>query len=228
MTRRGFTLIELLVVIAIIAILAAILFPVFARAREKARQSSCLSNLKQIGLATMMYVQDYDERFPPSLHLTTVPVHQRYFYQLLHPYMTNYQIWLCPSIGGFATITKPDNSGTFTVNYGANRMVLHVVSWSGAPPSAAEILYPAETLIIADSDHARGGAYGTCNAWRLAPTFHESFFIPARHNNGANMVFADGHAKWHQVAENDIYEGTVVYTNPPTDICWYPSGAPKY
>ena len=62
--KRGFTLIELLVVIAIIAILAAILFPVFARAREKARQSSCLSNVKQIGLGMMMYVQDYDERFP--------------------------------------------------------------------------------------------------------------------------------------------------------------------
>ncbi len=66
--RRGFTLIELLVVIAIIAILAAILFPVFAKAREKARQSSCLSNLKQIGLATLQYVQDYDETLPFYWH----------------------------------------------------------------------------------------------------------------------------------------------------------------
>src|SRR5437588_7739 len=63
---RGFTLIELLVVIAIIAILAAILFPVFARARENARRTACISNVKQIGLAWMMYVQDYDETFPPS------------------------------------------------------------------------------------------------------------------------------------------------------------------
>src|SRR5437762_2167194 len=63
--KRGFTLIELLVVIAIIAILAAILFPVFARAREKARQTSCLSNLKQIDIGFLMYVQDYDEQFPP-------------------------------------------------------------------------------------------------------------------------------------------------------------------
>src|SRR5712671_1300821 len=66
--RRAFTLIELLVVIAIIAILAAILFPVFAQAREKARQTSCLSNTKQMGLGIMMYVQDYDETFPPAYY----------------------------------------------------------------------------------------------------------------------------------------------------------------
>src|SRR5947209_15517704 len=65
--KKGFTLIELLVVIAIIAILAAILFPVFARAREKSRQISCLSNLKNIGLATLMYAQDYDETFPTGM-----------------------------------------------------------------------------------------------------------------------------------------------------------------
>jgi len=67
MTRRGFTLIELLVVIAIIAILAAILFPVFAKAREKARQSSCLSNLRQLATATLSYTQDYDETFPEEV-----------------------------------------------------------------------------------------------------------------------------------------------------------------
>ena len=67
MSRRGFTLIELLVVIAIIAILAAILFPVFAKAREKARQTSCLSNVKQLGLGLMMYAQDYDEKLPSYL-----------------------------------------------------------------------------------------------------------------------------------------------------------------
>ena len=64
--KKGFTLIELLVVIAIIAILAAILFPVFAQAREKARQTSCLSNMKQLGTATQLYMDDYDETFPPA------------------------------------------------------------------------------------------------------------------------------------------------------------------
>ena len=89
--RRGFTLIELLVVIAIIAILAAILFPVFARAREKARQTSCLSNVKQITLSALMYAQDYDE---------TLPFGHSYgfwWYQVLQPYANNEQIFYCPS-----------------------------------------------------------------------------------------------------------------------------------
>ena len=93
MSRRGFTLIELLVVIAIIAILAAILFPVFARAREKARQTSCLSNLKQIGLAVMMYAQDYDECYPePYTPFTNWPLWQ----DTIQPYMKNTQLLICP------------------------------------------------------------------------------------------------------------------------------------
>src|SRR6059058_3353568 len=104
--RRGFTLIELLVVIAIIAILAAILFPVFARAREKARATSCLSNLKQCALATLMYVQDYDETFPrvpnvadPYLH-PNQPVDKQgwlYWAQMVQPYAKNQRIFACPS-----------------------------------------------------------------------------------------------------------------------------------
>ena len=96
--RRGFTLIELLVVIAIIAILAAILFPVFARAREKARQTSCLNNAKQINLALQMYAQDYDEKICFMMTVDqgwTVPA--QWWYQVLGPYVKNDQIWTCPS-----------------------------------------------------------------------------------------------------------------------------------
>jgi prepilin-type N-terminal cleavage/methylation domain-containing protein len=90
--RSGFTLIELLVVIAIIAILAAILFPVFAQAREKARSISCLSNLKQSGLATLMYVQDYDETFPINLYINnygTASMCSMTFYEEIAPYQKN-------------------------------------------------------------------------------------------------------------------------------------------
>jgi prepilin-type N-terminal cleavage/methylation domain-containing protein len=92
-TTRGFTLIELLVVIAIIAILAAILFPVFAKAREKARQTACLSNGRQIGTAYMMYAQDYDEMLLPACVGTGGP---RWF-NLVQPYMKSDRVLVCPS-----------------------------------------------------------------------------------------------------------------------------------
>src|SRR5919206_279833 len=92
---RGFTLIELLVVIAIIAILAAILFPVFGRARENARRSSCQSNLKQIGLGIMQYTQDYDETLPMSGWFNPTPRH--FIYNDIDPYLKSRQIWKCPS-----------------------------------------------------------------------------------------------------------------------------------
>ncbi|HEV2472444.1 MAG TPA: prepilin-type N-terminal cleavage/methylation domain-containing protein, partial [Chthonomonadales bacterium] len=108
--QRGFTLIELLVVIAIIAILAAILFPVFAQAREKARSISCLSNTKQSGLALNMYVQDYDETFPINLYLGTDasgnPNCTMTYYQELAPYQKNEQIYQCPSDGNKLNVAQ--------------------------------------------------------------------------------------------------------------------------
>jgi len=99
--RNGFTLIELLVVIAIISILAAILFPVFARAREQARKASCQSNLKQIGIAFTMYTQDYDERYPAAANGSAVENGKsNRWYDVLNPYIKNkQQIWICPTAG---------------------------------------------------------------------------------------------------------------------------------
>lgn len=102
--EKGFTLIEILVVIAIIAILAAILFPVFSRARENARRASCQSNLKQLGLGVMMYVQDYDGRFPlyrylddPGATCSGAGCTYEYWCQTIDPYIRNKQVWVCPS-----------------------------------------------------------------------------------------------------------------------------------
>jgi prepilin-type N-terminal cleavage/methylation domain-containing protein len=134
--RNGFTLIELLVVIAIIAILAAILFPVFAQAREKARQTSCLSNTKQMGLGVMMYIQDYDETFPPAYYYNAVTGGNldangiQHWSGFVQPYIKNAGIFVCPSdkIRG----QTPTNAGAPAVydnqapriSYTANEAVL--------------------------------------------------------------------------------------------------------
>jgi len=117
MRQKGFTLIELLVVIAIIAILAALLFPVFARAREQARKTVCVSNLKQIGLACHMYAQDYDELFPVDNHICNP--HLRLVNQLM-PYMKNYQILYCPSarkMGMSYLVDSPANRTAGNISY---------------------------------------------------------------------------------------------------------------
>jgi prepilin-type N-terminal cleavage/methylation domain-containing protein/prepilin-type processing-associated H-X9-DG protein len=191
-SRRGFTLIELLVVIAIIAILAAILFPVFARAREKARQSSCQSNLKQIGLAFTMYAQDYDEKMPrgsgyiaPTALLS--PGNYGEWFLELAPYIKNTQIFNCPSASRTAFQTGGVDSTAlgYGVAYSRNLFIDRT--------AMADITEPANCIIMADGINnymrlyckaSEGGNYGW--SWN-------------RHNDGCNYTFVDGHVKWMKI-----------------------------
>ncbi len=201
MCRRGFTLIELLVVIAIIAILAAILFPVFAKAREKARAASCLSNLKQIGLAGMQYAQDYDECNVINIHHPANPaVGTRYYYHLLMPYVQNDQIFICPS--------RRTYIGYGLSNYVGGR-------FSARFSSLVDFRFPAQTIFIVET-----GSEGVCMEYvnsgctsALRRPFGSTRFTigPGAHNDGNNWVFLDGHAKWGRNEDYAVHKPPHVY-----------------
>jgi len=214
--RRGFTLIELLVVIAIIAILAAILFPVFARAREKARQSSCTSNVKQICLAAQMYAQDYDERFP---YFQTNPSRGNAWWVVYQPYIKNLQIYQCPSAPNSGSTTYWDMFYPYP-GYGMNHYIQYNTSGAGA---MAVIKRPAEIVIHADSCHGMGDVWRF--AWPATPGSYSSSPRKcdaavatqdpnwARHNGGTVLGFVDGHVKW--MASNSFYaQRATMYNNP--------------
>ncbi len=193
-TTRGFTLIELLVVIAIIAILAAILLPVFARARENARRSSCLSNTKQLGLAALQYTQDYDERLPVSID-TAAP--QTYWFQQIQPYLKSNQVLFCPSDS--VSNSDPALLSYVNVSYGWNYVYLTYNCCGGYGNGGAnlsQIQSVSETVMLGDSNNVGAGAspYVIANQDYYAP-----YAPPARHLEGANICFVDGHSKWFKV-----------------------------
>jgi len=184
--RTGFTLIELLVVIAIIAILAAILFPVFARAREKARQTACASNVKQICTAGRMYSTDYDGRIVPYA-LYSDPGGCAGYFLRLEPYIKNQQIWNCPSTtaDGAASVWRRD--------YGLNN---YMEWWNG--------FYYRETSleeIQTPSDTAQFGETACVFRSYMAVNMDGTWYLQPVHNNGCNLGFFDGHVKWYPIAE---------------------------
>jgi len=222
--RRGFTLIELLVVIAIIAILAAILFPVFAQARESARKTQCLSNVRQLGTAYSLYVQDHDETFPPHVTERTAPGgtpdtaagRAPFTYKTkLEPYVKNGGVFKCPSAPAWPA---PGPGQWFTTDYGNNHNEANLAgasqrSWFQANPdfgfnettTLAGISQTSSFILIGDAGRSdgtpsRGGMYPQPWAFDNAA---QARFLP-RHQGGGNLAYADGHAKWTRPSQTWI------------------------
>jgi prepilin-type N-terminal cleavage/methylation domain-containing protein/prepilin-type processing-associated H-X9-DG protein len=212
-SRRGFTLIELLVVIAIIAILAAILFPVFAQAREAARKSSCTSNLKQYALATLMYTQDYDEVLPFSAGPDATGCTQT-FYMIVDPYVKNKQITQCPSDPQCLDTSRifACQPGVVTpryTSYFTNQMLFGTPGYGGFPVVAfAGIEYPADTVMLYDGNVAQN------------PTGAQ--FAIGRHSQTVSVNYADGHVKSVKAQEtpNTLQQMNVIGPPDKTFKMW--------
>lgn len=253
-SRIGFTLIELLVVIAIIAILAAVLFPVFAQARAKARQTVCLSNTKQLGLSFRMYSQDYDELMPvnrscvggaaPGFQTCTSGITTTGWVDMVQPYIKNLGILKCPNdstpvlrpqIGGYVISSNPDaRTNRNRTSYAKNNNIGNVPPPFGYTVSDAQIAFQAATIMLfewgpnqgggdngledhgapfniqrdlkdqpADScapmdglNHPNANANSLLSSDQLAAL--GNVVSSKRHNEGANYIFCDGHAKWQK------------------------------
>jgi prepilin-type N-terminal cleavage/methylation domain-containing protein/prepilin-type processing-associated H-X9-DG protein len=218
--RKAFTLIELLVVIAIIAILAAILFPVFAQARAKARQATCQSNLKQLGIGIGMYAQDYDETFPLANYASPNGTSNTSWQFLVDPYVKAsfpqdvansanrlISIYVCPDwqkTGDRSAVARPSST------YAANDFVMasNDVNYAGAwrpVQTLSKIEFPAQTVLLAPS---RGNSVWTEGDDRPGVeklnrgSANLGYVVTRiRHNNGANYLLVDGHVKWFKAPD---------------------------
>lgn len=215
---RAFTLIELLVVIAVTAILAAILFPVFAQAREKARQSSCITNMKQVGTAALMYAQDYDERTPRNwygdlgMEATTAPgdAPERYkWMDAIQPYVKNTGVFVCPSAANLIYVPRSSlKAGETTLKYGGyayNRAYGDFDVEADTTPAGkalSQLEIPADTVWFAET--LGGGPYDFDFRWpdvASNPVIVNSrprrlgVYIVERHHQRTDVLWCDGHVK---------------------------------
>ena len=204
-SRNGFTLIELLVVVAIIGILAALLFPAFARARENARRSSCQSNLKQIGIGILQYTQDYDERFPAQNNLgnsTSSRVDDyadlgaaQNWIASIQPYAKSWQLFACPSASGNSTVNGNNNNA-----YLANGVLIRPSGFhQGKVESAAQLVIVHEADIRTNKAVIR--PYKTNTTDSLNYSGWNGSTVNKFHFDGGNLLYVDGHVKWSQHAK---------------------------
>jgi prepilin-type N-terminal cleavage/methylation domain-containing protein/prepilin-type processing-associated H-X9-DG protein len=235
--RRGFTLIELLVVIAIIAILAAILFPVFAKAREKARQASCASNLKQIGLAIVQYTQDNDENMP------TARGNGENWADQIYTYVKSTGVFKCPDWSGNNTIDNEALGLSIPASYLANATgggntshgyddfggVRGMGDDLGHVVTLAQLNYPATTIIIAEQKNGRSDP----EFWGDGDLNGSDGTTLQNHTQQSNYLFSDGHVKalrptatgtpinmWNITNTTDFGDSTPgpAYTNLANDL----------
>jgi prepilin-type processing-associated H-X9-DG protein len=194
------------VVIAIISLLAAILFPVFARARENARRASCQSNEKQLALGILQYAQDYDGRLP--VYQNVVPI--SYWFVLIQPYINNYQILRCPDMQ-VKTFTNGDSGQSSYALTGKNN---YLYTLTGRPLDT--VTEPARSWMLTESQEQTGVKPGSglpfldCNQYsdpaiKPASGAYTQTSMGFRHFDGQNVAFVDGHVKWMLATESTNY-----------------------
>ena len=216
--RQAFTLIELLVVIAVIAILAAILFPVFARARENARRSACQSNLKQIGLGVLQYTQDYDEKLPINYGSNSAngsdPVDVFPYYEAqanaqmcwivsVQPYVKSWQLFACPAAAKWTDTSWTDGIPTTIsdTNYNGNGVIFHSISPIYVSASQSLATIPNSASIIMVQEYAQRTCDASIRPNSSNATQYKNVLISGQsqiHFDGSNFLFCDGHVKWRK------------------------------
>ena len=244
--QRGFTLIELLVVIAIIAILAAILFPVFAQAREKARQAVCFSNLKQVGTALMMYAQDYDEHLPiqpnnlqvayanaPGTSLPDTRWRVNALWAVIPYIKDSKSIFKCPSCVNFDTRPASTPNALSDATYHINGVVLATGAANNPARSLASISEPAGIIWMHEDgtrtnrSSVRPRWVGVTNGLRTYVEWNNTTYNRF-HSEGGNLLYCDGHVKWKKqsaIAARDfgLDSPLVGPVNPPVVVAVNPA-----